>query len=123
MQFEEEMKYLTGESTLQCSQCGICSGSCPLRSAMDSSPMQIIRMVNRLKEEVLSTNTIWICNTCYSCQSRCPQGIKIPKIIEALRQMNLRNNENKVHLKDIPREEIRKLPQVALISNQRKLAT
>jgi heterodisulfide reductase subunit C len=90
---------------------------------MEHSPMQIIRMVNLgLKEQIFSTNTIWICSTCFLCQVRCPQGIKIPKIMEALRQMRLRKNEDHVHLRDIPREEVRILPQIALISNQRKFS-
>ena len=123
MQFAEKIKYLTNEPTIQCYHCGICGGSCPLRFAMEHSPMQIIRMVNlELEEKIFSTNTIWICSTCYACQVRCPQGINIPKIMEALRQMRLRKNADHVHLKNIPRVEIRKLPQVALISNQRKFS-
>ena len=123
MHFTEKIKYLTGESTVQCYQCGICSGSCPLRFAMDNSPMEIIRMVNLgLERKIYSSNSIWICSTCFSCQVRCPQGVNIPKIMEALRQISLRKNEDHIHLKEIPIEDVRKLPQVALISNQRKFA-
>lgn len=122
MGFTEKIDYLTkGESVVSCYQCGICSGSCPLRFAMDASPMQIVRMVHLgLEEKIFSSNTIWICSTCYTCQARCPRGIDIPKIIEALRQMRLRKNVDHVHLKEISKEEISKLPQIALISNFRK---
>lgn len=40
--------------------------------------------------------------------------------MEALRQIHLRKTEDQVHLKDLTRAEIQKLPQIALISNQRK---
>jgi len=123
MEFLKKIDYLAGESIEQCYQCGICGGSCPLRFAMDHSPMQIIRMVYlKLEEEIFSSNTIWICSTCFTCQTRCPRGIDIPKIMEALRQISLRKNVTYVHLKDIPKEEIRRLPQIALISNQRKFS-
>lgn len=121
MEFIEKMDYLTGEGTTQCYQCGICSGTCPLREAMDHSPMQIIRMVNLgMDEKIFSSNTIWICSTCFSCQIRCPRGIHIPKIMEALRQIRLRSDVDHVHLKDIDTEDVHDLPQIAIVSNQRK---
>jgi heterodisulfide reductase subunit C len=123
MGFAEKIEYLTGERTSQCYQCGLCSGACPLRFAMDYSPMQIIRMVNLgLEEKIFSSNTIWICSTCFTCQARCPRGIDIPKIMEGLRQMLLRKNVDHVHLKDISKEEIRGLPQIAMVSSQRKFS-
>ena len=124
MEFAKKIEYLTSETTVTCYQCGICGGSCPLRFSMDNSPMQIIRMVNLgLEEKALSSNTIWVCSTCFTCQARCPQEIDIPKIMEGLRQMCLRKNVDHVHLKDIPEEELEDMPQIALISNQRKFAS
>lgn len=38
-----------------------------------------------LKQEVLNSNTIWICTTCFSCSVRCPRGIRPTELIEALR--------------------------------------
>lgn len=124
MEFAEKIAYLTkSASTKECYQCGICSGTCPMRFAMDKSPMQIIRMVNLgLEEEIFSSNTMWVCSMCFHCQARCPQGIDIPTILEALRQMSLRKKVDYVNLNEIPREEIRKLPQIALVMNQRKLS-
>jgi heterodisulfide reductase subunit C len=90
---------------------------------MEASPMQLIRLVNlEMEAAIFSVNTIWICSTCFSCQARCPQGIKIPRIMEALRQMQLRKKQDYVHLNDIPPEELTKLPQIAIVSNQRKYA-
>jgi len=124
MRFAEKIRYLTDESTVECYQCGICSGTCPLRFAMDKSPMQIIRMVNlELEENIFSSNTMWVCSTCFACQTRCPRGIDIPTVMEALRQMILRKKVDHIHLKDVSKEEIRDLPQIALVSNQRKSAS
>lgn len=67
-------------------QCGICAGSCPVSHEMDYTPRELVRMVHLgLKKEVLNSNTIWICTTCFSCSVRCPRGIRPTELMEALR--------------------------------------
>lgn len=83
---KEVMKMQGGENILDCIQCGLCAGACPTRFAMDYSPMQIIRMVHLgMKEEVLSSSTIWMCSTCYTCATRCPRTIDITTLMMSLR--------------------------------------
>ena len=96
--FLEEMeKTAAGKKILDCIQCGICAGSCHARFAMDYSPMQIIKMVQLgLKEDVLSSSSIWICASCYTCTSRCPRGIDIPLVMSSLKNKAM---ENKVPAK------------------------
>jgi len=90
---EETKKTVAGKKMLDCIQCGVCAGSCHARFAMDYSPMQIIKMVHLgLKEDVLSSSTIWICASCYTCTSRCPQGIDIPALMSQLKNMAIQNN-------------------------------
>jgi heterodisulfide reductase subunit C len=38
-----------------------------------------------LKKEVLNSNTIWICTTCFSCSVRCPRGIYPTELMETLK--------------------------------------
>jgi heterodisulfide reductase subunit C len=86
-----------GRRILDCIQCGVCAGSCPARFAMDYSPMQIIKMVQLgLREDVLSSSTIWVCASCYTCTSRCPRGIDIPLLMSSLKNKAM---ENKVPAK------------------------
>jgi heterodisulfide reductase subunit C len=93
----EMKKTAAGKRILDCIQCGICAGSCHARFAMDYSPMQIIKMVQLgLKKDVLSSSTIWICASCYTCTSRCPRGIDIPLIMSSLKNMAM---EDKVPAK------------------------
>jgi heterodisulfide reductase subunit C len=90
-------KTVAGKKILNCIQCGVCAGSCHARFAMDYSPMQIIKMVHLgLKDDVLASSTIWICASCYTCTSRCPQGIDIPLLMSSLKNMAI---ENKVPAK------------------------
>ncbi len=67
-------------------QCGICAGSCPVSHEMDYTPRELVRMIQLgLKQEVLNSNTIWICTTCFSCSVRCPRGIRPTELMEALK--------------------------------------
>src|SRR3972149_2994061 len=61
---EEVMKLPGGDKVLECIQCGLCAGGCPTRFAMDCSPIQIMKMITLgMREEVLSSSTIWECST------------------------------------------------------------
>jgi heterodisulfide reductase subunit C len=94
---EDVRKTVAGKKILNCIQCGVCAGSCHARFAMDCSPMQIIKMIHLgLKNDVLASSTIWICASCYTCTSRCPQGIDIPLLMSSLKNMAI---ENKVPAK------------------------
>lgn len=50
---------------------------------MDITPTQVVHLT-RLgrKEEILNSKTIWLCLSCYTCTTRCPQGVDIAKVIE-----------------------------------------
>ncbi len=92
--FLEAVKKMPGGTNiLDCIQCGVCAGSCHARFAMDYSPMQIIKMAHLgLKHEVLSSSTIWICASCYTCASRCPRGLNIPAIMSGFKNMAMKED-------------------------------
>ncbi|HEC34299.1 MAG TPA: (Fe-S)-binding protein [Chloroflexi bacterium] len=70
-----------------CIQCGTCSATCPTAYAMDYSPRQLWRMVQLgLRDEVLNSQTFWLCTTCKSCQVRCPRGIDLMDAMIALKE-------------------------------------
>lgn len=119
--FKERVNELSGENVDLCFQCGACSSGCPMTQEMDYLPSKIIRMVQLGLNEALESKTIWACMTCFNCEVRCPRGIDIANVMEALRQLVLRKKFNQVSLDDLSREELAELPQIAIISNQRKL--
>jgi len=92
--FEKDvMKMPDGEKISACFQCGICSGACPLAFAMDYTPRQIAEMVRLgLRADVLSSSAIWICSTCYMCYERCPQGVKPTEVMNAVRNLAVKEN-------------------------------
>lgn len=77
-----------GEEIFDCYQCYKCSAGCPISIDMDLLPHQIIRSVilNR-KEKALSSKTIWLCASCETCTTRCPNEIDIAKVMDVLRQI------------------------------------
>lgn len=90
---KEVMKMPGGEKILQCIQCGSCAGGCPSRFAMDYSPLQIIKMINLgMKEEVLSSSTIWVCSVCYTCATRCPRDVSFTTLMMSLRNKSIQAN-------------------------------
>ena len=79
-----------GRLTLQCYQCGTCSGSCPVIDEMTYGPRRIMHLIQAGEEEmVLSSPDIWRCVSCYSCANRCPRGIDITDLMADLRRLAL----------------------------------
>lgn len=69
-----------------CYQCGKCTNGCPVTFAMDYHPHQIIRMVQLgLTEEIARAKSIWVCTSCETCFTRCPNEIDIPKLMDHLK--------------------------------------
>jgi heterodisulfide reductase subunit C len=86
-----------GENILYCFQCGTCVSVCPVSAKNDKyDPRKIIWMsLLGLREEVLSSEAIWLCSTCYSCYVRCPQNVKITSVITAIQ--NIASREGYLH--------------------------
>ncbi len=51
----------------------------------DLEPNQVMRMVQLGDESVLESKTIWTCASCLTCSTRCPQGLDIAGVMDALR--------------------------------------
>ena len=66
-------------------QCGVCSGSCPLGPHWKHPPQEIFMLIRANKrEEVLSSDSMWMCTSCYNCIVRCPRGLPITHIMHGL---------------------------------------
>ncbi|MEW6557664.1 MAG: 4Fe-4S dicluster domain-containing protein [Elusimicrobiota bacterium] len=118
----KKIEEISGQNLFSCYQCGKCSAGCPMVNEMDILPNQVIRLAQiGLSEKALNSKTIWLCASCYTCEVRCPRGVDLAKVMEALRQIILRQR-GKIFtdIEKIPKKEIEELPQMCLISNFRK---
>lgn len=93
LRFLEEVSAATaGVSRLEmCIQCGTCGGSCPSAADMDHTPRMLFAMIRAgLREQALSSNTPWVCVSCYHCVVRCPQDVHIADVMYTLKSMAIR---------------------------------
>ena len=119
--FVKKIELLSGQNVYECYQCGRCSASCPMAEGMDYLPNQIMKLLQMGDNDSLhDSNSPWICSSCLSCTAKCPKGVKIAEIMEALRIIELRKGNdhwNIVH----QQKDLENLPPIAIIANFRKL--
>ena len=82
---EVEANVEEGEWVKMCMQCGVCAGSCPLGNAWEHTPQKIFMMIRAGKrDEVLTSDSMWMCTSCYNCIVRCPRELPITHIMHGL---------------------------------------
>ncbi|MGB3340602.1 MAG: 4Fe-4S dicluster domain-containing protein [bacterium] len=83
----EIVKRKGGEGLLKCFGCSDCAASCPVRYFDGRyNPRKIIRLtLLGMKEQVLSSPFLWFCAYCHACTERCPQGIIVADVINAIK--------------------------------------
>jgi len=120
----EKINELSGESVNVCMQCATCTGMCPMAQEMDFSPRKVMHFAQfGLIERMADINTYWKCASCHACSVKCPRGIDIAKVMEALRQQVLRTSTNYIEPSEIPAEVIAEMPQIALVAGFRKFTS
>lgn len=87
----DRLSRLSRTQVRSCYQCRTCSGGCPFFAAMDYGPHGVMRLalLGRL-QELLTCDTIWLCVGCHTCSACCPMAIDVAAVMDALRQLALR---------------------------------
>ena len=113
---------ISGQNIRRCMQCGTCTAVCPMAEHMDLTPRQVVLMLlHGQSDPVLASKMPWLCASCHSCQARCPRDIELTRVMEAIRQVMLREGVDKIDPRQIPAETVAEAPQIALIAGLRKL--
>lgn len=98
------IKEISGVNPLKCMKCGKCSASCPSYNEMDIKPHQFVSyVINEDIESLVKSKSLWKCLSCFACVERCPRDVKPGKLIDAARQIVVRERgKNYLLADDIP---------------------
>lgn len=117
----QAIKDISLQKIMNCYQCGKCTAGCPVADHMDIVPNEMVRLVMLGEiEKLLSSKAIWLCTSCFQCGTRCPKGIEVHRIFEALRSIALREGKNYTDIEKLPDEVLDAMPQQAIIAGFRK---
>ena len=116
------IKKISGVDPRKCMKCGKCSASCPGFVAMDIKPHQFVSYVlNDEIETLMAAKSLEICLSCFTCLERCPRDVKPAKIIDAVRQLLIRQRgEALLMVDEIPELLDEEVPGQLLVSAFRK---
>ena len=87
---------LSGVDISVCLQCKKCSSGCPVARLTRSRPSEILRQLHLgAGNELLECDLVWMCASCETCSARCPMGIDVAAVIDALRKLALERGASK----------------------------
>jgi len=88
---KEDIRFIEGLKA--CFNCGTCTAICPAAQFYDYDPRNILDIVQSKNDEaienLLKSDTIWMCGECLSCKTRCPRGNVPAYIIQSLRALSI----------------------------------
>ena len=118
----ELIKEISGVNPLKCMKCGKCSASCPSYNEMDIKPHQFVSYVQNGDVEALAASkSLYRCLSCFACIERCPRSVQPGKLIDAARQLVIRQKgQQYLSADEIPALLDEETPQQLLMSAFRK---
>ena len=89
---------------------------------MDIKPLQFVSYVlNDEIEALMQSESLWKCLSCFACVERCPRDVKPGKLIDAARQLVVRQRgETYLSPDEVPELLDPDLPQQLLVSAFRR---
>ena len=87
----------SGVDIFACYQCEKCTNGCPVTFAMDLLPHAVLRMAQLgMTQELETAKTPWVCASCETCRTRCPNQIDIPRLMDWLKRDSLSRGQKPV---------------------------
>ena len=116
------VREISGVNPLKGMKCGKCSATCPAFDEMDIKPHQFVSYVaNGNIEALAASKSLYKCLSCFACIERCPRDVQPAKVIDAARQIVLRQRGgNYLSADEIPELLDEELPQQLLVSAYRR---
>ena len=117
-----KIREISGSNPQKCMKCGKCSASCPSFNEMDIKPHQFVSYVNDGNiEALMASKSLGKCLSCFACVERCPRDVQPGKLIDAARQLVVRQKgQTGLSPEEIPELLDEEVPQQLLVSAFRR---
>lgn len=87
-EINERLAKLQDEISDYCYQCAKCTSGCEAHKLLELEPHKMVALLKRgLIDEMVNSDIIWTCMSCFKCRERCPQKIAPVEILFALKNM------------------------------------
>jgi len=71
---------------LECIQCGVCTGGCPVSVKAGLNIRQLMREIKLKGDvEIPPEEVLWSCTTCSTCEARCPKELTPYEVLVGMR--------------------------------------
>ncbi len=87
-EINQRLSKLRNEASDYCYQCAKCTSGCEAHKLLELEPHKIIALLKRgLIDEMINSEVIWTCMSCFKCRERCPQKVAPVEVLFALKNM------------------------------------
>jgi heterodisulfide reductase subunit C len=87
-EINKRLSRLQDEISDYCYQCGKCTSGCEAHKLLELEPHKIVALLKRgLIDEMVNSDVIWTCMSCFKCRERCPQKVAPVEVLFALKNM------------------------------------
>jgi len=87
-EINHRLEKLKNETSDYCYQCAKCTAGCEAHKLLELEPHKIVALLKRgLIDEMVNSDVIWTCMSCFKCWERCPQKVAPVEILTALKNM------------------------------------
>ena len=84
----KRLEKLREEVSDYCYQCAKCTSGCEAHKLLELEPHKMVALLKRgLIDEMLNSDIIWTCMSCFKCRERCPQKIAPVDVLFALKNL------------------------------------
>ncbi len=87
-EINNRLKKLQEQASDFCYQCGKCTSGCEAHKLLELEPHKMVALLKRgLIDEMVNSDIIWTCMSCFKCRERCPQKVAPVDVLFALKNM------------------------------------
>ena len=87
-EINNRLQKLQDEISDFCFQCAKCTSGCEAHKLLELEPHKIVALTKRgLIDELVNSDVIWACMSCFKCRERCPQKVAPVEILFALKNI------------------------------------